>query len=305
MSDPFIHEAEPHEVFTSLSDGTRLTILQTLWEGDDSGMTFSELRTAAGERESSGFNYHLGKLVGRFVTKEEAEGTYRLTQAGKHVCGAIASGIYTARGTLDPVELNDQCETSGDRLRIEYESETIRIGCDSCSSCPSGWNVPAPPSVFSGYDHDAIPAVVDRYIRTISRNAINGFCPYCNGRMQPTVRPSEPTSTSRRQRPNPKIPAIPVANRWSRSSVNDAVPMPDLRSTTPFCSQIRPSLISTANTESSSESVPVWRFSEFSPERVTVVNRTPLRVDVTFRVDTSSLTVHVDETFGVSSSDGC
>lgn len=305
MSDPFIHEAEPHEVFTSLSDGTRLTILQTLWEGDDSGMTFSELRTAAGERESSGFNYHLGKLVGRFVTKEEAEGTYRLTQAGKHVCGAIASGIYTARGTLDPVELNDQCETSGDRLRIEYESETIRIGCDSCSSCPSGWNVPAPPSVFSGYDHDAIPAVVDRYIRTISRNAINGFCPYCNGRMQPTVRPSEPTSTV--------STSATESEDTSHSRGEPVVSFECQRCGADAGLALDHALLLANPTVSNFyrehgivvRERPVWRFSEFSPERVTVVNRTPLRVDVTFRVDTSSLTVHVDETFGVSSSDGC
>ena len=302
MSEPFIHETEPSEAFTALSDGTRLTILQALWESDDSGMTFSELRTAVDARESGGFNYHLGKLVERFVTK--SDGTYRLTQAGKHVCAAIASGIYTARGTLDPVELNGRCETSGDRLRIEYESETIRIGCDSCPACPSGWNVPAPPSVFAGYDHDAIPGVVDRYIRTISRQAINGFCPYCNGRMQPTVRPFEATNTDA---------AASASGSENGGSSHD---QPTVQFDCQRCGAdaglaldhallLADSIVANFYYDNGIDvqEYPIWEFPELSPVQLAVVNRNPFRVDVTFRADGSVLTVCVDETFAVTRSD--
>ena len=304
MSEPFIDEAEPPEVFTALSDGTRLAILQALWEGDDAGMTFSELRTAVGGRESGGFNYHLGELVGRFVIKND--GTYRLTQAGKHVCGSIASGIYTARGTLDPIDLNDRCETSGDTLRIEYGNETIRIGCDSCSSCPSGWSVPAPPSVFAGYDIEGIPDVVDRYIRTVSRQALNRFCPYCNGRMEPTVQPSaatnaSPPSPSNGSEDTSRFSGQPVVRFDCRRCGADAGLALDhaLLLANP----------TVANFYYEHDVVvqkrPIWRFSELSPESTTIVTGNPLHIDVTFRVGTSSLTVRVDETFAVSRSDDC
>ncbi|ADJ16460.1 winged helix-turn-helix domain-containing protein [Halalkalicoccus jeotgali] len=80
MSEQFVQQVEPEEAFAALADETRLGILQTLWKSDTQTMTFSELRRAVGIRDPGQFNYHLGKLVGQFVTK--VDGKYRLTQGG-------------------------------------------------------------------------------------------------------------------------------------------------------------------------------------------------------------------------------
>jgi len=51
-------------------------------------------------RDSGQFNYHLGKLVDRFVTRTE-EGC-ELTQPGIQVNGAIDAGSYTLARRSNP-----------------------------------------------------------------------------------------------------------------------------------------------------------------------------------------------------------
>ena len=69
------------EAFELLGSEMRLAILLALWEAMDPyafppepALSFSELRKRVGIRHGRQFNYHLDKLVGRFVHRAD-EGT--------------------------------------------------------------------------------------------------------------------------------------------------------------------------------------------------------------------------------------
>lgn len=84
--DPFA--PDPAEAFDLLGDETRLAILRALADRqrecpDEPSLTFTELRERAGVGDSGLFNYHLEKLVGRFV-RDTGEG-YELGYAGRQV----------------------------------------------------------------------------------------------------------------------------------------------------------------------------------------------------------------------------
>lgn len=296
MSEQFVQQAEPEEAFAVLADETRLRILQTLWESDVRTETFSELRRTVGMRDPGQFNYHLDKLVGHFVTKTERG--YRLTQAGKHVNGAIASGMYTALGTFDPIELAHSCQISDEYLTLRYEDETVRVECDTCPSCPSGWEAPVPPAVFAGYDRDEIPAVVSQYLRTVSQQAINGFCPYCNGWMMSTVELPDmdtdpPSVADRSGGPDSRPHAHPEVQFDCRRcgagaglALYHALLLADPAVANFYYEN---GIIVRDRT--------IWGFSELGPDRVAIESRNPIRACVTFTREESELTVTVDETF--------
>ena len=61
---------QPDEAFVTLGNETRIEILRAL---QDAGgpLAFSELRDRVGVDDPGQFNYHLGKLAGHFVRKDE------------------------------------------------------------------------------------------------------------------------------------------------------------------------------------------------------------------------------------------
>lgn len=297
MGEQFVQQIEPNEVFAALADETRLRILQVLWESDTQMQTFSELRRVIGMTDPGQFNYHLNKLVGQFVTKTDGE--YRLTQAGKHVNGAIASGMYTANQSIDPIELDYSCQTSDERLVVRYENETVRIGCEACPTCPSEWVAPVPPAVFAGYDRDEIPDVASRYLRGISKQALNGFCPYCNGRMESSVKPSATTNVGSTEEIEAiddldsrlyDYPVVYLACQRCRAESQVALDHALL-------------LIDPAVTNFFYENgivvrnLSIWEFSDVIPISTDIERRNPIKVNVTFQVDESMCSVLVDETF--------
>jgi hypothetical protein len=177
-----IETTDPEDAFAALADETRVAILRALWEADGQALAFSDLREAVGMRDSGQFNYHLDKLTGRFVT-ETGEG-YALTLAGRKINGAVDGGAYTMTGSFDPLEVPEACPSCGGDRRLRYEDERVTVECDSCAlHATTG----VPPGVFASYDREEVPAVADRYFRTIYRQLANGFCWYCEGRLDPSV----------------------------------------------------------------------------------------------------------------------
>jgi hypothetical protein len=175
---------ETEEAFTALSDATRIGILRTLWDAEDHEATFTELREAVGMRDSGQFNYHLDKLTGRFVTK--TDDGYALTMAGQLVYGSILSGAYSGDISIEPLPLTDPCPACGGNRTLSYEDETVTVECDSCDVTASAG---VPPAVFAGYEREDVPAVTNRYFRTIVQQVDNGFCWYCEGKTTPKVEP--------------------------------------------------------------------------------------------------------------------
>ena len=297
MSEPFVQQVEPEEAFAALTDETRLRILQVLWDSDIETVPFSELRRAVGMRDPGQFNYHLDKLVGQFVTKTDAG--YQLTQAGKHVVGTIISGMYTTHGTIDLIVLNHSCQNSGDPLVLRYERETVRIRCDSCSSCPSHWEAPVPPAAFAGYDRDEVPEVVSRYFRTKVHQIINGFCPYCHGRMKPTVELVNtmgecPSSEDGLEDPNGRSADPVVRFDCQRCGAGSQI-------TLDHALLLANPVVFSFYYENGIDLQKrfFWELSGLGPDEVDVESRNPIRVNVTFRVDEYAFTVVVDEDFDI------
>lgn len=173
---------DPAEAFAALSDPTRVTVLRTLWEADDP-LSFSDLQEAVGMRDSGQFNYHLGRLRGRFVTNDEAG--YRLRVAGRRVVGALLSGAYTSAESTVSRPLDDPCPNCGSTTTFRYEDDRVWFDCEDCDFTAMNH---VSPGVFAGYDVETYPAVAQRYLRTRIGHLVAGFCTNCEGRLRTTVR---------------------------------------------------------------------------------------------------------------------
>jgi DNA-binding transcriptional ArsR family regulator len=192
VDDQFVETVDPADAFAALADETRVDILRAMWElkGNPSNprhqhLSFSELRERVGMRDSGQFNYHLDKLTDRFITKSD-EG-YRLTLAGHLLLGSLVGGAYTREGSIDPIPLDDPCPFCGGDRVFKYGGEFAEFACEECDV---GTFFAVPPGVFAGYETDQVPAVAEAYMRTYLQQTAEGFCPMCEGRIQPTVVPS-------------------------------------------------------------------------------------------------------------------
>ena len=173
----------PEEVFALLGNDLRMRILQALFEDPYTSLSFSTLRERVDERDSGKFNYHLGKLVGRFVRK--TDDGYELTLAGWQIIGAMLAGTYTDSDSFDPLDLDVRCPECAGTTRLTYADERMRVACVDCDEQLSSAGVP--PGVIDGYDREKIPHVLEQWMRALVDQAERGFCISCSGRIVPEV----------------------------------------------------------------------------------------------------------------------
>ena len=293
MGDPeLVEQTDPETVFTALSDSSRIEILQALWEIGETA-TFSELREAVGTRDSARFNYHLDKLVGQFVTK--TDDGYELTQAGKQIHGAIEAGAYTVTATIEPIELATPCPVCGGSRTLSYADETVTVDCDSCAAVAQ---FGVPPSVFADCDREAIPEIAGRYLRTTFRKITSGFCSFCDGPVEPTVRPitealDSPLEDTRDDlaAPPEKIPHVKYDCRRCGATPTGGLGLVCLD---------HPAVVSfyyDRGVDIEAESI--WNIIGFPLDRQTIRTTDPIEAAVTYTADGDSITVVVDETLDV------
>ncbi|PSQ15929.1 hypothetical protein BRD00_13030 [Halobacteriales archaeon QS_8_69_26] len=287
----YVDRSDPEEVFSLLSNESRVAILRALWDAEDP-LRFSDLRESVGMRDSGQFNYHLDELVGSFVRRTD-EG-YELTQAGMRINGAIETGAYTTDVAFDPLPLSDPCRTCGGQLTLDYEDETVRIECDSCELTMA---VGVPPSVFAGRDREDVPSVASQYLRTRFQQMDSGFCPFCEGRVEPTVGPL------RRIIDLPDEPP----ERFPDELVEQLPDLPMVRYDCQRCGQSptsglglvfhdHPAVTSFYHERGIDvRTTPIWRFVAMNTDHERVRSRDPFRASVSYRVDDDELTVVVDE----------
>lgn len=130
MSDPEEAAIPPDDAFNVLGDETRMEILQTLGEADES-LSFSELRERVGIRDSGQFNYHLDKLKGHFVQKTEAG--YALERSGERVIQAVLSGAVTETPELAPTAIEKECVYCGEETVVSFRDGHLNHYCTECS----------------------------------------------------------------------------------------------------------------------------------------------------------------------------
>lgn len=77
--------------FTLLSDPTRVDIVRELAASDPDPVRFSDLRHRVGADDAGRFNYHLGRLRGALLEKDQ-DG-YVLTAAGRRAATMVAEPL--------------------------------------------------------------------------------------------------------------------------------------------------------------------------------------------------------------------
>ncbi len=171
------HDSPPAAAFALFSHELRVEILFSLWAAEGHALSFSALQDRVDERDSGKFNYHLSKLVGRFVGRTDDE--YELLYPGHRVIDAIRSGILHQNATVDPVALETSCVHCGDPLTFTHEDHLGRVGCLDCEDVVLAF--PFDPGGTEGRSDEAVVAAFDRRTRLFWRFALAGVCPVCAG----------------------------------------------------------------------------------------------------------------------------
>lgn len=172
-----VETLDPDEAFALFGHELRLEILFALWKAPDYSLGFTDLRNAVGVRDKGQFNYHLSKLVDRFVA--HVGDKYELTYAGHRVIDALQMGVFTEDVALDPVELDEGSVCCGAAVRFAYADH---IGTVTCSDC--GGKVleyPYDPAGLAGRTREEIVRDFDRRTRFVWSLALDGVCPICCG----------------------------------------------------------------------------------------------------------------------------
>jgi hypothetical protein len=172
-------DLSPEQAFALLGNETRVAIVRALWESDDP-LSFSDLREHVGVSDSGQFNYHLNKLLGRFVRHRDGE--YELPYAGFRVIGAILSGTYTREGSLSSFELDVECVTCGTALEATYADEQVTVRCSDCDRQVSHFGFP--PGALEVRDRDELTRTFDRWIRNVFATMADGICLNCAGQTE-------------------------------------------------------------------------------------------------------------------------
>jgi hypothetical protein len=134
-------------------------------------------------RDSGNFNYHLGKLEGRFV--ERTDDGYRIAPAGLRVVAAVIAGAYGGGESMGPVELDDPCPVCGAALTATYEDGVLRVACPE----PHEFINTLPPGAIDERDLEAVIALLTRVTHQDIELSLAGTCPFCYGRLSWSVEP--------------------------------------------------------------------------------------------------------------------
>jgi len=296
-----VEAAAPAEAFGALADPMRVDILRALWDAEGNEATFTELRDQVGVSDSGRFNYHLRQLTDRFVSK--TDDGYRLTVAGSSVVGSLLAGAYTRVGTVGPLPVTEPCGFCGGQRHFTYDDERARIECEDCDV---GTHFRVPPGVFAEYEEGEFPDVTERYVRSNFQQADDGFCPYCEGRVDPRLATAETEADTDRTETDTDAAdadADPEALDF------DAIPTAEYRCRRcgeTFTTDLGAGLMHRApvvaffhdhGVDVTEAPLSVVRATD--AEDAVVEDRDPLRARVRYRVDGETLTLHVDETLTV------
>jgi len=184
--------AAADEAFKLLSDGTRLELLQALWEAHDpenpEPVRFADLRERVSIGDSGQVHYHLDRLTDHFVRHTE-EG-YELRESGKRIVRTILSGTALVDREIEPVEVDTSCPYCGGQTLLSYKNGWRYLECAECDvRCVPSF----PPGVISMSEfppsglRDRTPSEISDadWIWSAHRRAsvMDGVCPECAGNM--------------------------------------------------------------------------------------------------------------------------
>ncbi|NHX35882.1 MULTISPECIES: winged helix-turn-helix domain-containing protein [Halolamina] len=275
------------EAFDLLSNEVRLDILRTLGEAmaaDESPLAFTELQQRVGVEDNGRFNYHLTRLVGRLVDKEE-DG-YELKPPGNNIYRAIVSGAYTDDGGIDPVPVEGEtCPYCGADAAAWYEDSHFHLGCSECDNLVIRY--PIPPASFDRDRPESLLAAGGAFILRDQTAMRQGVCPYCAGEVSGRLTEEGGELEEFNERIYSSVARF-VCGRCSWS----------MHCGVPFALNIEPAVVSFFHDHGIAifDRHP-WSIYQYADDRV--CSRDPWRVEVTCRIDDDLLRVVIDENVDV------
>lgn len=182
------------DAFSLLGEPVRLRILLALagtrranWTHD--GLSYSDLRAAAGVEDGGRFNYHLDRLQDQFVLADGDR--YRLTYAGSRIVNIVFDGTFGHRITHDRTPIDRSNPTADGDLEAAYDHGYLGVW-------PTGDDDPLFDMVFpptAALDR-SLPALIELAsiaARQYTELATDGICPECWAELNVTVvGPDEP-----------------------------------------------------------------------------------------------------------------
>jgi hypothetical protein len=170
----------PTDVFESLTDETRLSILRALTRAAsedpaDPWVEYADLQDAAGVRDNGNFNYHLRRL-GDLVEKRPAG--YRLSHVGIALVTTLSSGAFDPEWSWGPVDAPGDCPFCGAAVELRYEDGACWLACGQEDHAMA---LSASPALLDAAPDDEVVervAFVDHRWATSVRQ---GVCSECQG----------------------------------------------------------------------------------------------------------------------------
>lgn len=181
------------DAFSTLGNETRLSILLALWDaqdftGHDPAVSFSELRDRVAVGDSGQFNYHLEKLVGEFIRRDESG--YTITQAGNRIVQAIIATVGVEEPAPQPLSLSHPCPVCDGVTELVYVDGHVFLRCTECpglyelgESRPEGvlTSEECTRSAFAGREFLEVFDAVRTRAKSHFQMMVQGVCPQCIG----------------------------------------------------------------------------------------------------------------------------
>lgn len=169
----------PPDALELVSHETRVAILRALVAVSrerprDPSLSFTDLRDAAGIDDTGRFNYHLNKLLGEYVVRDDG---YRLSAFGRRVVGPMLAGAYGTDDAPAPIPTGATCPACDSPFELRYDDGTFDLVCDEGHVLLGGLSTY--PSVVEGRSPAASRALLGRLARQSIELAVEEVCPVC------------------------------------------------------------------------------------------------------------------------------
>lgn len=279
-------ETSSADVFELLGQETRLSILRALLaarrDSDDPHLSFTELKDAAGVRDTGRFNYHLGELLGTLVV--DTEDGYRLSSFGFRLFARLSAGLSDPDPDIEPVPLPGHCPECGADLEAAAEGNQFQLVCVEGHTLNEG--LLGSPRAVANRSPEAAAETLALVNTQATELGVSGVCPSCHGRTEGGIEHVEGYGYRYR------APCSDCGNQFA-TTVGD-------------CVATHPEVVSfLAEHGVDARREATWTLPFRLPDTETVVSEDPLRLRVTVgREFDESLDLVVDQSGSVVSVDG-
>lgn len=177
-------ETSSVDVFELLGNETRVEILRALLaarkESSEPSLSFTELKSAAGIRDTGRFNYHLNQLLGTLVV--DGEEGYRLSSFGFRLFARLSAGLGEPDPDVEPVALPGSCPDCGADLRAAPDGNQFQLVCVDGHTLNEG--LLGNPRAIADRSPDTAAETLALINTQATELGTSGICPSCHGRTE-------------------------------------------------------------------------------------------------------------------------